>query len=108
MSLGLRLPSSRTLTPFIGAGVTYQVLVNEVRDYENGVEFANTYGGPGWQVYGGLMMPITTQARLLGELMYNEATVSRNVDSFQLGLPVRETIDVSGVGLRFGVEFHFD
>jgi hypothetical protein len=105
VSLGLRLPGSRTLTPFIGVGIAYEILVNDVKDYQTGMEDTNVYGGPGWQVFGGLMFPITTNARFLGELWYNDAEVSRNVESYESGLPVREKVDVSGIGARLGVEF---
>jgi len=108
VSLGLRLPGSRTLTPFVGVGVAYEILVNNVEDYASGIEDTNVYGGPGWQVFGGLMMPITSDTHLLGELWLNDAEVSRDVDNYSEGLPVRETIDVSGFGARLGIEFHFD
>jgi hypothetical protein len=108
VSLGLRLPGSRTVTPFVGVGVAYEILVNEVEDYESGIDDTNVYGGPGWQVFGGLMVPVTHGARFLGELWLNDAEVSRDVETYERGLPVREAIDVSGLGARFGVEFRFD
>ncbi len=108
ISIGLRLPGSRTLTPYVGAAAAYEVLVNEVRNYDLGVEATNVYGGPGWKVYGGLLCPITREVRVMGELAYNDALVRRNIDRYALGLPVGERIDVSGLGARVGVEFHFD
>jgi hypothetical protein len=107
VSLGLRLPGTQTLTPFVGVGIAYEVLINDIKDYQTGLEDTNVYGGPGWQLFGGLMFPVTSTARFLGELWYNDAEVSRNVDTYEQGLPVRETIDVSGLGARFGVEFAF-
>jgi hypothetical protein len=108
VSLGIRLPGSRTVTPFVGAGVAYEILVNDVRDFATGIEDTNVYGGFGWQIFGGLMVPITSGTRFLGELWFNDAEVSREVDSYSRGLPVRESIDVSGVGARLGIEFSFD
>ncbi len=108
VSLGLRLPGTHTLTPFIGVGVAYELLVNHVEDFASGIEDTNVYGGPGWQVFGGLIFPVTTDTHLLGELWINDAEVSRDVDDYSEGLPVRETINVSGFGARLGVEFHFD
>jgi hypothetical protein len=108
VSLGLRLPGSRTLTPFVGAGVAYEILVNDVENHELGIRDTNVYTGPGWQLFGGLMVPVTSEVRLLGELWTNNATVRRDIDRYELGLPVGEKIDVGGFGARLGVEFHFD
>ena len=108
VALGFRLPGSRTVTPFVGVGVAYEVLVNEVRNYEQGIEDTNVYSGPGWQLFGGLLVPVSSDVRLMGELWANDATVSRNIDRYEQGLPVSERIDVDGFGARLGVEFHFD
>ena len=108
VSLGIRLPGSRTLTPYVGGAVAYEVLVNEVRNYELGVEATDVYGGPGWQIFGGLICPLTREVRVLGELGYNDSLVRRDIDRYALGLPVGERIDVSGLSARAGIEFHFD
>ena len=108
VSLGIRLPGSRTLSPYVGGAVAYEILVNQVRNYELGAEGTHVYGGPGWQVFGGLICPLTREVRLLGELGYNDAMVRRDIDRYTLGLPVGERIDVSGLSARAGVEFHFD
>ncbi len=107
VSLGVRLPGSRTLTPYVGVAAAYEILVNEVHNYELGVEATNVYGGPGWQVFGGLLVPITREVRVIGELAYNDALVRRDIERYEFGLPVSERIDVSGFGARVGVEFHF-
>lgn len=108
VSLGIRLPGSRTLTPYVGGAVAYEILVNDVRNYELGAQATHVYGGPGWQVFGGLICPLTREVRLLGELGYNDALVRREIDHYALGLPISERIDVSGFSARAGVEFHFD
>jgi hypothetical protein len=108
VALGFRLPGSRTVTPFAGVGVAYEFLINDVENYELGVEDTNVYSGPGWQLFGGLLVPVTSDVRLLGELWMNDATVSRDIDRYERGLPVTERIDVDGFGARAGIEFHFD
>jgi hypothetical protein len=59
-------------------------------------------------VFGGLLLPLTSEVRVLGELWYNDATVGRDVDRYVAGLPVSERIDVGGLGARVGLEVHFD
>jgi len=108
VSLGFRLPVGDSVTPFIGVGVAYEILVNELSDFETGQEFTNVYGGPGWQVFGGVLAPLSRQTRFFGELLVNDAEVSRDIDAYVRGLPVRETIDVSGFGARLGLELAFD
>jgi hypothetical protein len=108
ISAALRLPGSRTLTPYVGAGAAYEVFVNHVADYERGIDETAVYGGPGWQVFGGLLVPVTKSTRFLGELYYNDSIVRRNIDRYVQGLPVSERIDVGGLGARVGIEFNFD
>jgi hypothetical protein len=108
VSLAVRLPGSRTLTPYVGVGAAYEILLNDIENFELGIADTNVYTGLGWQAYGGLLLPITREVRMLGELWYNDATVERDIDRFVRGLPVREEIDVDGFGARVGVEFHFD
>lgn len=108
VGLSVRLPGSRTLTPFVGVGLAYEILINEVQNFELGIEDTNVYAGPGWQVSGGLLLPLTSEVRVLGELLYNDATVGRDVDRYVAGLPVSERIDVGGLGARVGLEVHFD
>lgn len=108
VALSVRLPGSRTLTPYAGAGVAYEIMVNTFNNYEQNVEDTSVFTGPGWQVFGGLLVPVTSGVRLMGELWANDATVRRNIDRYERGLPVTERIDADGFGARVGVEFHFD
>jgi hypothetical protein len=108
VNLALRLPGSRTLTPYIGGGLAYEVFVNHVESFELGVNETAIYGGPGWQVFGGLLVPVTKSTRFLGELWYNDSVVRRDIDRYVQGLPVSERIDVGGLGARAGIEFNFD
>ena len=108
VGIGVRLPGSGTLTPFAGVGLAYEILVNEVENFELGISDTNVYSGPGWQMFGGLLIPITSEVRVLGELVYNDATVGREVDRYVAGLPVSERIEVGGLGARLGLEVHFD
>jgi hypothetical protein len=108
VNLALRLPGSRTLTPYVGGGLAYEVFVNHVEDFEIGVNETAVYAGPGWQVFGGLLVPVTKSTRFLGELWYNDSIVRRNIDRYVQGLPVSERIDVGGLGARAGIEFNFD
>jgi opacity protein-like surface antigen len=108
VNLSLRLPGSRTLTPYVGGGIAYEILVNEINNYEIGVTDTNVYGGPGWQLFGGLLLPVTRSTRFLGELWFNDSVVRRDIDRYVQGLPVGERIDVGGLGARAGIEFNFD
>ncbi len=106
VQVGVRLPGSQTVTPFVGAGLAYNILVNEIVDFERRIDDVNAYGGFGWQLTGGLVAPISPNARLMGEFTWSDGDVSRDIDHYVAGLPVRETIDVSGVGVRLGFEFN--
>jgi hypothetical protein len=108
VNLALRLPGSRTLTPYVGGGLAYEVFVNHVESFDLGVNETAVYAGPGWQLFGGLLVPVTKSTRFLGELWYNDSVVRRDIDRYVQGLPVSERIDVGGLGARAGIEFNFD
>jgi hypothetical protein len=98
-----------SVIPYGGAGVGYEALFlsGAGRDaLDQPFEFDANYGGFGWQVWGGVAVPLSGQARLGGEVFGNFAELSRDVeDSF--GDTIREIVKVDGVGARVGVTWGF-
>jgi hypothetical protein len=92
--------------PYIGIGGGYEVLWVSAEDLETGEEFDATYGGWGWQAWGGVAMPLGGSARLTGEVFLNQSEVEREVDDPEFG-EVREIVDVDGAGARVGVAWRF-
>ena len=100
-------PDFGGVQPYIGAGVGYEVLVVEVRDYYYGVEYEDDYGGFGWQPYGGLGVTLGRNLQFVAEGYWNFSTVERTVRDLETGYLVEQRLDVDGAGLRFGLAFGF-
>jgi len=98
---------SLPLIPYIGAGAGYEVLFLSADDFTTGNSFDATYGGFGWQAWGGAAIPLSGRSRLAGEIFVNQSEVHRDVDDPSLGGTVRETVKQNGVGVRVGINWGF-
>lgn len=92
--------------PYLGAGAGYEILHLASDDFQNGQEFRGTFGGFGWQVWTGVAVPLSNQAKLTGEVFLNRSEVSRDATD-SAGQAVRETVNMDGTGARFGLMFGF-
>lgn len=95
------------VVPFFGIGAGYQVMVLSAEDYQTGEEFDGTFGGWGWQVWGGAALPLSGRTRLSGELFLNGADLSRDVRDGFSGAERRESINGDGAGMRVGLSWGF-
>jgi hypothetical protein len=93
--------------PYFGAGGGYEVLFLSADDYVTGASFDATYGGWGWQAWGGAAIPLSGRSRLSGEIFLNECEVHRDVDDPSVGGTVREIVKQNGVGVRVGMTWGF-
>jgi hypothetical protein len=98
--------SDLPVIPYAGFGAGYEVLHLSARDFQTGEKFDGTFGGFGWQVWGGAAVPLSGRSRVTGEVFVNRAEVSRDV-SGGFGQDFRETVDMNGVGMRFGLQMGF-
>jgi len=82
-------------SPIVSAAagvVALQVLLSAT-DYPSGESFDATYGGWGWQVWGGAAMPLSGRSRLFGEVFVNRGDVERDVADLS-GLEYQHPVDV--------------
>ena len=93
------------LFPYVGVAGGYQVLVLSGEDYQSGTSYDATFGGWGWQAFGGMALRLSGQARLFGEVFMNTANVERDVQDPATGVTFREVTDTDGVGMRFGLNW---
>ena len=95
-----------SVIPYFGLAANYQVLRLSATDFQTQTDFDATYGGWGWQVWGGAALPLSGQSRLFGEVFVNQGDVERDVDTSN-GATYRERVDTDGVGMRFGLSWGF-
>lgn len=93
--------------PYFGIGAGYEVLFLSAEDFTAQEDFDATYGGWGWQMWGGLAIPLSGKSRITTEIFRNSAEVERDVDDATTGLSYRELVDMDGVGMRFGLSWGF-
>ena len=97
------------IIPYGGVGVGYEWLFLSSYDYRYGY-FDETLGGFGWQVWGGIGIPLNGRTRVVGEVFYDGSEVSSDVEVFspEVGYAVvRHEISMNGVGMRFGISWGF-
>ena len=99
--------SDLPVIPYFGLAGGYEVLFLSAKDFQTGQKFDGTFGGFGWQVWGGAALPLSGRARLTAEVFVNRAELSRDVDDPLSGQGFRETVDLDGTGMRFGVAWGF-
>lgn len=93
--------------PYVGASGGYEVLVLSSDNFVTGQSFEATFGGWGWQVWGGVGLPLGKRSRFTGEVFVNRAELGHDVTDPNNGEAARETVNVNGVGARFGLAWGY-
>jgi hypothetical protein len=96
--------------PYFGLAGGYEVMNLTAEDYETSASFDATYGGWGWQAWGGAAIPLSGQVRVNGELFVNTAELGRDVTDSTLDggdVTYRERVKANGVGMRLGISWGF-
>ncbi len=96
--------------PYAGVGAGYEWLFLTADDFTTGESFDQTFGGFGWQVWGGAGIPLNGRTRVNGEVFYNGSDVGSDVDVFFPGVgpvTVRDVVKMDGIGMRFGISWGF-
>lgn len=105
-NLQVNLASGGAVIPYVGFGGGWQVLFLSAEDFATGADYDATFGGWTWQLYGGAQLPLSGQARLVGEVFFHQGEAEREVDDLA-GFTYREIVDLDGAGMRFGLSWGF-
>ena len=95
------------LVPYVGASGGYQVLVLSSDNFITGQSFEATFGGWGYQVWAGAGMPLGKRSRFIGEVFINRAELGHDVTDPNNGESARQTVNMNGVGVRFGLAWGY-
>ena len=103
----IQLGSGRDLplSPYVGAGAGYEAYFISADDFNTGSHFDAQYGGFAWQAWVGAQIPLSARSRLIAEVFTNQAELGRDVDVS--GQTYRETVNLDGTGMRFGINWGF-
>lgn len=105
-SLEFHFPSPG-IDPYFGGAAGWEFLNVQATDLSSGLDYEADYDGPGYQLFGGIGMPLGPRAKLNLEAYWNGSTVKRTVYDPDLGFDVEERVKVDGVGGRAGLAFAF-
>lgn len=95
------------VVPYFGAAAGYEVLGLSAEDFTTHTSYDGTFGGWGWQLWGGAALPLSGRTRVTGELYVNGGELSRDVTDELAGTSYRESVNVDGMGLRMGIAWGF-
>ena len=93
------------LSPYVGAGAGYEAYFVSADDFDTGAHFDAEYGGFAWQAWVGAQFGLSARSRLVAEVFVNRAELGRDVDVS--GQTYRETVNLDGTGMRFGINWGF-
>jgi hypothetical protein len=97
---------SQALQLRFSGGVGYELLWNNITNYNTNEDKTRFFHGFGWNVSGGVSYPLSRASDVFGEIMYHSGKPSRDAGETEDGLPVRSEIDMSGIGFRFGLRIY--
>lgn len=92
--------------PYAGLAGGYQVLFLSATDFATREEYDGTFGGWAWQAWAGLALPLSGQARLVGEVFVNNGEATRDTDG-PTGITYHEAVSLDGGGARVGFSWGF-
>jgi hypothetical protein len=99
-----------SVIPYGGFGVGYEVLFVSADNFVTNESFSQTFGGFGWQAWGGAGVPLDGRTRINGEVFYNGSEVGSDVDVILPDIgpaTVRDVVSMNGLGMRIGIAWGF-
>jgi len=102
-TIHVQLPAGYWTKYLLAGSLGYAFLFNKEKNYVDGTSASRTYRGFHWQLSAGMLLRTGRRSGVTGEVFYNNSTVSRNKTSSPKGLPIWDEVDLSGLGVRFGV-----
>lgn len=102
--LQVQLTQKFFLAPYLGIAGGYEWLYMSAKDYRTDAHTSLTYSNVAWEWWAGMGLRLTRSTRVDGEAFYHGATLGRDITDGS-GLKLKETVDLSGIGLRVGLNF---
>lgn len=84
-------------------GIGGEFIWNNENNFLEDVERTRFFRGFGWQVSSGLGIKVSRTGIAFVDVFYNDARATRNRERNEQGLPTFQQIDVSGFGIKAGI-----
>ncbi len=108
LMVNVKIPTSMYYGYFIRGSLNYEFLFSKEKNYEMDKSQTHKFGGLGWQAAAGFYYNVGSRSTLIADLFYNSCEVSRSIENSNVGLPVTERVDLSGLGFRLGVNLNLN
>lgn len=89
----------------VSAGLGYEFLWANYRDFENRRDKTYFFSGFAWNVGAGVSMPIGRASDLFAEVIYHGGKPSKSEKDIN-GFPARTEVNMNGLGARIGVRLY--
>jgi len=86
-----------------GGGLGWNFIWNNENNFIEDIERRRFFNGLGWQMSAGLEVRISEYGYVFFDGFYNDADATRNGERNENGLPIWQSLDVSGYGFKVGL-----
>jgi hypothetical protein len=92
-----------SFSPYTNISLGWNILFNNETNYVNGEQTFRFFNGFGWGLGAGASLVLGEKSSIGIETYYRSAKMKANVDETELGLPIYDELDMTGLGLQIGL-----
>ena len=89
--------------PYTNVSLGWNILFNNETNYVTGEQTFRFFNGFGWSLGTGVSLGLGEKSSIGIETYYRSAKMKANVDETELGLPIYDELDMTGLGLQIGL-----
>ena len=90
-------------SPYTNVSLGWNILFNNETNYVTGEQTFRFFNGFGWGLGAGASLDLGEKSSIGIETYYRSAKMKANVDETDLGLPIYDELDMTGLGLQIGL-----
>jgi len=90
-------------SPYTNVSLGWNILFNNETNYVTGEQTFRFFNGFGWGLGVGASLGLGEKSSFGIETYYRSAKMKANVDETELGLPIYDELDMTGLGLQIGL-----
>jgi hypothetical protein len=90
-------------SPYTNVSLGWNILFNNEKNYVTGEQTFRFFNGFGWGLGTGVSLGLGEKSSIGIETYYRSAKMKANVDETELGLPIYDELDMTGLGLQIGL-----
>jgi len=90
-------------SPYTNVSLGWNILFNNETNYVTGEQTFRFFNGFGWGLGAGASLGLGEKSSIGIEAYYRSAKMKANVDETELGLPIYDELDMTGLGLQIGL-----